>query len=44
MNCRVWNKIKKQLLFAKEKEVALRLKRDDESKEERHLDSNVQSY
>ena len=45
MNFRLWNKIKKQLSFAKEKEVAtLRARRDDEPKEERHLESNVQSY
>jgi len=46
MNFRLWNKIKKQLSFAKEeKEVAtLRPKRDDESKEERHLESKVRSY
>ena len=38
---------KKQLPFAKEKEkevAPLRPMRDDESKEERHLESKVQSY
>jgi hypothetical protein len=45
MNFRVWKKIKKQLSFTKEKEEAtLRPKRDDESKEERHSESNVQPY
>jgi hypothetical protein len=45
MSFRLWNKVKKQLSLAKEKEVAtLRPKRDDESKEERHLESKVQSY
>lgn len=45
MNFRVWKKIKKQLSSTKEKEEAtLRPKRDDESKEKRHSESNVQSY
>ena len=45
MNFRVWKKIKKQLSFTKEKdEATLRPKRDDKSKEERHSESNVQSY
>src|SRR5438094_4104998 len=45
MTFRLWNKLKKRLSFASEKEVVtLRPKRDDESKEERHLESNVQSF
>ena len=46
MSFRLWNKVKKQLSFSKEeKEVAtLRPMRDDESKEERYLESKVQSY
>jgi len=45
MNFKVWKKIKKQLSSTKEKEIAtFRPKRDDKPSEERHLESNVQSY
>jgi hypothetical protein len=44
MNFRVWKKIKKQLSFAKEKQVAIfRPKGDDESDKETRLKTNVQS-
>lgn len=46
MNFKVWfqKRIKKQLSSAKVKGLATTAKRDDESKEESHLESNLQSF
>jgi hypothetical protein len=45
MNFKIWRTIKKQLSSSKEKDmITSSLKRNDESKEEKDFESNVQSY